>query len=118
MYLDLGQKIDDGTFRYLPKYHLPHNSLDYQRSEYTIEILGLNRDFLIAGRRSAALDFRARLYEYEQEKTRRSPQELDQFKQDFQRHPYPSVWDQIKAQHQFIPVINHFFQQFPEIHHW
>lgn len=116
--LDLGQKIDDGTFQYLPKYNLLQNSLDYQRSEYTIRILGLNRDFLMAGRKSAALDFRARLYEYEQEKPRRSPQELNQFKRDFQRHSYPSVWDHIKAQHQSIPVINHFFQKFPEIHHW
>ena len=116
--LDLGQEIGDGTFQYLPKYNLPHNGLDYQRSKYTIEILGLNRDFLVAGRRNAALDFRARLYEYEKEKLNLNPQQLDQFKQAFQQRPYPSVWDHMKAQHQSIPVINHFFQQFPEIHHW
>jgi uncharacterized protein (TIGR02646 family) len=116
--LDLGQTIQDGTFQYLPRYNLPQNHRDYQRADYTINILGLNRDFLMEGRKNAALDFKARLYEYEKEKPNLSPQELDQFKQDFQRHPYPSVWNHIKAQHQSIPVINDFFQRFPELYDW
>jgi hypothetical protein len=65
--------------------------VNYKRAEYTIDILGLNRDFIVAGRRNAALDFKARLYEYEQEKPRLSPQDLDQFKRDFQQHSYPKL---------------------------
>lgn len=116
--LDLGQAIQDGTFQYLPKYGLSQGNVNYERANYTIEILGLNRDFIVAERRNAALDFKARLYEYEQEKPRLSLQDLDQFKRDFQQHSYPSVWNHIKAQHQSIPVINHFFQRFPEIYDW
>lgn len=116
--LDLGQEIDDGTFQYLPKYGLSQSSVDYQRSEYTIEILGLNRDFLAVGRKSAALDFRARLYEYQQKKQNLNAQQLQQFQRDFKSHSYPSVWEHIKAQYQSLPEINQFFQQFPEIQNW
>ncbi|WP_204138402.1 HNH endonuclease [Halomicronema sp. CCY15110] len=116
--LDLGQTIEDGTFWYLPKHGLSPRGIDYQRADYTINTLGLNRDFLVEGRRNAALDFKARLYEYRQEKPNLSPQKLAQFQQDFQQHTYPSVWAHMKAQHQSIPVLNNFFQQFPEIHSW
>ena len=116
--LDLGTKINDGTLQYLPKYGLTQNSMDYQRADYTIETLQLNREVLVAGRKSAALDFRSRLYEYQQKKQNLTPQEIQQFQSDFQKHSYPSVWDHIKAQHQSLPEINQFFQQFPEIQTW
>lgn len=116
--LDLGTQIEDGTLEYLPKYSLPQGSIDYQRAEYTIRTLGLNRDVLVAGRKNAALDFKARLYQYEQKKNSFTTQELRQFQANFQVHPYPSVWQHIKVQHQYLLEINSFFQRFPEIQNW
>ena len=59
MFLDL--EIVD-TFVFLPKGGL--SEIDEARAGYTIEVLKLNRDVLLAARREAYGEYRARLYEY------------------------------------------------------
>ncbi|MBE9242244.1 HNH endonuclease [Synechocystis salina] len=116
--LDLGDDIEDGTFLYQPKYLLEENSLEFIRAEYTITVLNINKEYLLAGRKEAALNFRARLFDYKANKAILTSEKLDNFVRDFKKMRYPSVWYEIKRQRQRLPSINPFFIEFPEIIDW
>jgi uncharacterized protein (TIGR02646 family) len=113
--LDLGVKLD-GTFLYLPRYNL--TSLEYQRAEYTIKILNLNRDYLLRGRAIASQNFKARLVEYEQKQGQFTQPEKQKFIESFREISYPSVWYEVKKQYLNIPSIKPFFVNFPEVLNW
>jgi hypothetical protein len=113
--LDLGDDLD-GTFFFQPRYHLSKDSIDYQRADYTIEILGLNvRDYLCRGREQGALNYRARLIEYQREKSKVKRQQLIKA---FKKMSYPTVWQEMKNQYKNIPSIYSLIQVFPEILDW
>ena len=113
--LDLGDDLD-GTFFFQPRYHLAEDSIDYQRADYTIKILGLNdRDYLCRGRRQGALNYRARLIEYQQETSNVKKQS---FIEAFKEMSYPTVWQEMKNQYKNIPSIYSLIEEFPEILDW
>jgi uncharacterized protein (TIGR02646 family) len=116
--LDLGDDLEDGTFLYQPQYSLEEDSLEFIRAEYTITVLNINREYLRAGRKEAALNFRARLFDYRANKTGLTPEKLENFVRDFKKMRYPSVWYEIKRQRQRLSSINPFFTEFPEIIDW
>jgi 5-methylcytosine-specific restriction endonuclease McrA len=113
--LDLGDDLD-GTFFFQPRYHLSEDSIDYQRAKYTIDTLALNdRDYLCRGRRQGALNYRARLIEYQQEKSNIKRQS---FIEAFKEMSYPTVWQEMKNQYKNIPSIYSLIEEFPEILDW
>ena len=113
--LDLGDDLD-GTFFFQPRYHLLEDSIDYQRAKYTIDTLALNdRDYLCRGRRQGALNYRARLIEYQQETSNVKKQS---FIEAFKEMSYPTVWQEMKNQYKNIPSIYSLIEEFPEILEW
>jgi 5-methylcytosine-specific restriction endonuclease McrA len=113
--LDLGDDLD-GTFFFQPRYHLSEDSIDYKRAKYTIDTLALNdRDYLCRGRRHGALNYRARLIEYQQEKSKAKRQQLINA---FKKMSYPTVWQEMKNQYKNIPSIYSLIEEFPEILDW
>jgi uncharacterized protein (TIGR02646 family) len=113
--LDLGDDLD-GTFFFQPRYHLSEDSIDYKRAKYTIDTLALNdRDYLCRGRRHGALNYRARLIEYQQEKSNVKRQN---FIEAFKEMSYPTVWQEMKNQYKNIPSIYSLIEEFPEILDW
>ncbi len=119
--LDLGDDLD-GTFLFQPRGHLSKDSIDYQRADYTIEILGLGgvyvREDIRDGRRQGALDYRARLIEYQQNKDSLTDSQKQQFIKDFKKKSYPTVWQEMKNQYQTIPSIKQLIEESPEILEW
>jgi 5-methylcytosine-specific restriction endonuclease McrA len=117
--LDLGDDLVDGTFLFQPRYSLAENSLDVQRAKYTIEILGLNdREDIRKGRRQGGINYRSRLIEYQQNKDSLTDSQKQQFIKDFKKMSYPTVWEEMKNQRQYIPSINALIQASPEILDW
>ncbi|MEB3192199.1 MAG: hypothetical protein VKL42_17805 [Snowella sp.] len=114
--LDLGDDLD-GTFLFQPRHGL--NELDIKRAEYTIEILGLNdRGYLPKGRREGGLNYRSRLIEYQKNKDSLVDYQKQQFIKDFKEMRYPTVWQEMKNQHQTIPSIKQIIEELPEILEW
>ena len=113
--LDLGDDLVDGTFLFQPRYGLTQNSINFQRANYTIQVLDLNRDVLLEGRRNGALNYRARLIEYQQEK---SEAKKKKFIENFKKMSYPTVWQEMKNQRQYIPIIYSLIEELPEILDW
>jgi 5-methylcytosine-specific restriction endonuclease McrA len=116
--LDLGDDLLDGTFLFQPRYGLTQNSINFQRAEYTIKILGLNRDYLVKGRRQGGLNYRSRLKEYQRDKDSLIDNQKQQFIKDFKEMSYPTVWQEMKSQRQYIPSIDALIKAFPEILDW
>jgi hypothetical protein len=113
--LDLGDDLVDGTFLFQPRYGLTQNSINFQRATYTIQVLDLNRDVLLEGRRNGALNYRARLIEYQQEKLEVKKKK---FIENFKKMSYPTVWQEMKNQFQNIPSIHVLIKASPEILDW
>ena len=113
--LDLGDDLIDGTFLFQPCYGLAKNSPNFQRAEYTINILDLNRDVLLKGRKEAALNYRARLQEIQQEKLDVKRQRLIA---EFKKMSYPTVWQEMKNQRKNLPSIYSLIKESPEILGW
>lgn len=96
------------------------NSEEYQRADYTIEILKLNqRDALITARKNAYGNYRARLTEYITKRDGRAPQaELDSLILGIQEEAHPTVWEEMKRQQATIPELKALFDQTPEALNW
>ncbi len=94
-------------------------SKEYKRVEYTIELLDLNRDLLPEARQRAFGDYRARLHEYiEKRRIGASTRQLSHLVKALQTMPHPSVWFEMKRQHQRIPELNWLFAQIPNVLNW
>jgi uncharacterized protein (TIGR02646 family) len=94
---------------------------DYQRAEYTIDILRLNsRDVLVNARRNAFDSYKARLYEYQSKKNLgASHHELKRLKKSLQQMHHPTVWAEMKRQYTLHDELKALFQALlPEVLNW
>lgn len=107
-----------GTFMFLPT--KPKNSIDYQRAEYTIRVLRLNdRDMLLKARKEAYDSYEARLTAYiavrDEGETRIR---LRARMRALTRMQHPTVWNEMKRQHDLIPRLRRLFREAPEALAW
>jgi uncharacterized protein (TIGR02646 family) len=120
--LDLGGVAPDGalfagTFLILPR-EGSHPELQ-ARAEFTIEVLGLNREVIRAARANAFGGFRARLREYVSEKLGgASPDRLEALKADILGTPHLTVFAEMRRQKNFLPMIRSLFDDAPETEGW
>ena len=91
-------------------------SLEYQRAEYTIEILRLNeRDYLVEARETAFSGYMDRLEQYVLKKQNgASDQELALRRQALRRESHPTVWEEMKRQRNHIGKLSELFDTAPE----
>jgi len=107
------------TFYFLPIYSL--DSKDYQRADYTIEVLRLNdRDYLVEARKEAFYNYRARLGEYisNKNKSETTLEQLIPLITALQRMQHPTIWKEMQRQQQFIPELKKLFELAPEALDW
>ena len=113
-FLDL--EITD-TFFFLPREGLP--LLDERRAEYSIDVLKLNRDVLIAARREAYRSYRARLFEYRGLRDGGACEErLETLSHAITVSSHPTVWREMQRQKSFISDLNDLFSDVPEALNW
>ena len=105
------------TFNFVP---FPAISTRQQRrAQFTIDVLELNRDILPPARKDAYGSFRARLREYISLRDNgSSPNDLETLVMSLKRLQHPTVWHEMKRQHNLIPELKKLFTQAPEALGW
>jgi uncharacterized protein (TIGR02646 family) len=94
-------------------------SFEFERARWTIQILGLNRDFLVAARENAYSGYRARVQEYiDRRDGGGSAADLRGLRAALLRSPHPTVWAEMQRQHAQIAELTPLFAQAPEAIHW
>jgi uncharacterized protein (TIGR02646 family) len=95
-------------------------TLDYERAEYTIDVLGLNaRELLPAARRAAYRDYRAHLSQYRTVRdSADDPAELQRLATEIRTRQHPTVWSEMKRQHASLPILSPLFAAVPEALSW
>ena len=105
------------TFLFLPKDGL--SGVDEVRAEYTIEMLKLNRDVLLAARREAYEAYRARLHEYRDLRGGgASAALLRTRRRAIKSSSHPTVWREMQRQHPLIDELHALFEEVPEALAW
>lgn len=92
----------------------------YSRAEQVIGILGLNaRDYLPKARAEAFDSYAARLDQYVAWRQAGVEQsKLDRLAGSIRRMGHPTVWAEMKRQHQNVPQIRGLFERAPEAFGW
>lgn len=120
--LDLGGVTPDGTHVSGTFFVLPRDVGDLvkqKRAEFTIDVLGLNREVIRAARENAFGGFRARLREYVAEKVGgAAPDRLEALRKDILGTPHLTVFAEIRRQKNFLPMIRPLFDAAPEVESW
>ena len=112
----LGLEIVD-TFLFLACEGLGRT--DEERTEYTIDLLDLNREHLRAARREAYDAYRARLVEYRKERDSGAPAKaLDRLASAIAASAHPTVWREMQRQHARIDDMTTLFGDVPEALCW
>ena len=105
------------TFMFLPREDL--SEVDEARAEYTIEVLKLNREVLLAARREACETYRARLYEYRgQRDGGASAAVLGGLRRGITASAHPTVWREMQRQQPLIDELHSLFRDVPEALTW
>lgn len=111
-----GQEIF-GTFTLMSRAGI--SDADLARSEFTIEVLGLNREVIRAARENAFGGFRARMREYVARKNNgATADELSRLCRDLLKTPHLSVFEDMRRQRKFQPELAQLFAQAPEMLSW
>jgi uncharacterized protein (TIGR02646 family) len=85
------------------------------RAEYTIQVIGLNRDPLPKRRAHAFDNYVARLSQYV---ATHDPSARDRRRDALLRLDHPTVWREMQRQHDRIPELRALFEQAPEALSW
>ena len=105
------------TFMFLPREDL--SQVDERRADYTIDVLKLNRDVLLAARREAYEAYRARLYEYRgQRDGGASAAVLERLRRGIKASAHPTVWREMQRQHPLIDELQTLFRDVAEALEW
>lgn len=106
------------TFLFLPT--RPHGSRERERAEYTIEVLKLNdRDVLLKARKEAYDSYEARVSNYVRLRNLgESSDKLNNLILALKRMHHPTVWREMKRQHDLIPTLSQLFGEAPEALTW
>lgn len=106
------------TFWFVPR--AARGTREYDRAEYTIKTLGLNkRDYLPKARQQAFKDYKAHLAQYRASLAEAAPERrLRRLEQDIRERGHPTVWAEMKRQHDRIPALRELFCAVPEALTW
>lgn len=105
------------TFSELPD----EGTVDFKRAKYTLKILRLNnRPFLKIARSEAYAAYKARLKEYitDRDNGSANQQQLQAMIDGIKTACHPTVWQEMKRQKDYIPVLTNLFKQAPEALTW
>jgi hypothetical protein len=120
--LDLGGTTPDGieiegTFDFIPGTDLP--AADWARADYTIRVLGLNREVMRIARANAFGGFRARLWEYVDKKEDGVPSAtLKRLEENLLGTPHLTVFAEMRRQREVLPEIDDLLARAPEAAAW
>jgi hypothetical protein len=120
--LDLGGITDDGlqidgTFECLPLDDL--GPVAAARAEFTIKLLGLNREVIRVARENAFSGFLDRLNGYVGERQRGAgDRTLDRRRKDLLRTPHLTVFAEMRRQRAWLPEIDDLLERAPEAAAW
>ena len=113
-FLDL--EIEE-TFLFLPRVDL--SQVDETRADYSIDVLKLNRDVLLAARRESYGSYRARLFEYRGIRDNgASEAELGNLRDAIMTMAHPTVWREMQRQQSVIDDLQPLFLDVPEALAW
>lgn len=105
------------TFTFLPLQGL--SAADVLRASHTIEVLRLNRDYLVEARRTAFGTYRARLSEYVGDKASGAAQStLDLRHDELVKVGHQTVWREMQRQHENYKALSDLFAAAPEALAW
>ena len=106
------------TFYFLPRPSLAPRERD--RARYTIDVLGLNkRDLLPKARQQAFKDYKAHLSQYRTSLAEGAPvRRLRRLERDIRERSHPTVWAEMKRQHDRIPSLRELFLAVPQALTW
>lgn len=106
------------TFWFVPR--AARGTREYDRAEYTIKTLGLNkRDYLPKARQQAFKDYKAHLAQYRASLAEAAPERrLRRLEQDIRERGHPTVWAEMKRQHDRIPALRELFRAVPDALTW
>jgi uncharacterized protein (TIGR02646 family) len=106
-----------GTFLLLPMPRLGPTQL--RRADYTIEVLRLNKDWLIQAREEAFRNYRARIVEYaDRRDDGASTADLRELQRAVGRMGHPTVWREMKRSQSRLPALAEIFARVPEASSW
>ena len=106
-----------GTFMFLPREGL--SEIEELRAGYSVEVLKLNRDVLLAARREAYGAYRARLREYRDLRDNGGGEaELGILRDAIMKSSHPTVWREMQRQQSAIEELRTLFQDVPEALDW
>jgi hypothetical protein len=120
--MDLGGVTPDGstldaTFEFVPVFGMAQESL--ARAQFTIRVLGLNRELLLVARRNAYDGFRARLLEYAISKEAGAPPPtLERIKNSLLGTPHLTVFHEMRRQRTILPEIAGLFARVVDALEW
>jgi len=106
------------TFYFVPLAR--RGTVEYERADYTIRVLGLNaRDYLPIARREAYNDYKAHLTQYRALRDQGEPPErLARLVETLRRRQHPTVWFEMKRQHDKLPELSDLFRAVPDALDW
>jgi hypothetical protein len=109
--------IAGGTFALRPSPGI--NATMKIRAEYTIELVKLNRDVLIRGRKEAFDNYVLRLKNFIAKRDDGSSNaQLDAVISSIRRMQHATVWNEIRRQQEDIPMLGELFEAAPEALGW
>jgi uncharacterized protein (TIGR02646 family) len=109
--------IAGGTFALRPS--PGSNAAMKMRAEYTIELVKLNRDVLIRGRKEAFDNYVLRLRDFIAKRDEGSSiAQLDAVISSIKRMQHPTVWNEIRRQQEDISMLGELFEAAPEALGW
>jgi len=106
------------TFWFVPK--ASRGTKDFERADYTIKTLGLNaRDYLPKARQQAFKDYKAHLSQYRTSLEQGAPvKRLRQLERDIRERGHPTVWVEMKRQHDRLPSLRDLVRAVPQALTW
>jgi hypothetical protein len=112
-----GGKVIDGTFELLPRDGLSNG--ESARADFTIKVLGLNREVIRIARANAFGGFRARMVEYVQKLEAGAGESvLLGLQKDLLATPHLTVFVEIRRQRTLLPELNDLLDRAPEMMGW
>jgi hypothetical protein len=101
------------------KWYIPHPAAapsDQQKADYSIKIVQLNRDYLIAARKTAYHSYINALKVYTSEKAAgANVTELKKEQNKIIAMQHPTVWHEMQRQRPYYPQIDTLFKQAEEL---
>ncbi len=98
----------------------PSGTVAFERAKYTIDTLRLNtNEYLPKARQQAYQDYKAHLSQYRLKIEQGAPRRhLRCLQEDLRGRAHPTVWSEMKRQHESIPELATLFKAIPQALDW